>query len=496
MYIIKNAVKNIGRNKGRNILIAVIIFAIILTTSVSIIINTTAAELIKDYKSRFGSEVSIAYDYTKLDYSSAAGYKPLTAEQMLLFGESEYLQSTIIEQTAQINFEDLRALDDGKEGVSTDDSLSTDGLKLEDLFEFWGESMGGFFSTDGASGGGTGSNDSSAASDYLKILGKIIASNQPIISEDFQNGLREIVEGKAYSNENECLVSKQFAELNDLSVGDTIVVKNYRDGSMDHTLTISGIYEDYTMLGDDLGMYELFPSAQYNRNNEILIGFDTAKTMELMKDPMVASVSATYYLQDPSDLGAYEQELREKGLPSYFKVSTDEYSYNRIVEPVEGLSKTTNTFLIAVLVLGSVILILLSILAIRERKYEIGVLRAMGMKKGKVAMGLICEMLVITCLCLALGLGVGSVASQPVADSLLESQIEQVENSNNGMAAPIPIGGNAANTTPLTELEVGLNANAVVQIVLISLALAGVSSLVGILYITKYEPMKILSERN
>lgn len=84
----------------------------------------------------------------------------------------------------------------------------------------------------------------------------------------------------------------------------------------------------------------------------------------------------------------------------------------------------TNTFLIVVLVLSSMILILLSTLAIRERKYEIGVLRAMG---------LLTEMLAITGICLILGLVIGMVASQPIA---------------------------------------------------------------GIMYITKYEPIKILSERN
>lgn len=463
MYIIKNAVKNIGRNKGRNILMAVIIFAIILTTAVSIIINTTTAEIIKDYKSRFGSEVSITLDYTNM--SAVTEYKPFTSKQMLLFGESDYLQNKIITQTVSIVFENLHALDDDKDGIQ----------------------MGSL---------GTG-NDSSGEAEYLKIMGKLIASNQSYISEDFQNDLRIIVEGKMYSQKNECLVSRQFAELNNLSVGDTIIVKSYiSNNPMAHTLKISGIYEDYTMLDNAPMMYEWFPCAQHNRNNEIIVSLDTAQTMELANDPLMSTVEATYYLKDPSMLNDYQEELRQKGLPQYYKVATDEISYNRIVGPVEGLSKITNTFLIVVLVLGSAILILLSTLAIRERKYEIGVLRAMGMKKGKVAVGLLCEMLVITCICLVLGLGIGSIASQPVADSLLANQIEQAENGSNGVLTPIPIGGSASDTSPLSELKVGLNADAVIQIVLISLALAGVSSMIGIMYITKYEPMKILSERN
>lgn len=55
-------------------------------------------------------------------------------------------------------------------------------------------------------------------------------------------------------------------------------------------------------------------------------------------------------------------------------------SYNQIVGPVEGLSSVSSTFLIIVLIFGGISIAVISSIAIRERKYEIGVLRAMGMK--------------------------------------------------------------------------------------------------------------------
>ena len=66
MYIFKNAIKNIYRNKGRNILIGTIILGIIVSTVVAFSINTTTDGIIKDYKERFGSEVTIAPDMEKL----------------------------------------------------------------------------------------------------------------------------------------------------------------------------------------------------------------------------------------------------------------------------------------------------------------------------------------------------------------------------------------------------------------------------------------------
>jgi len=49
--------------------------------------------------------------------------------------------------------------------------------------------------------------------------------------------------------------------------------------------------------------------------------------------------------------------------------------YQKVVGPVEGLKKISLTFMIIVLIFGAMILMLLSSIAIRERKYEIGVLR-------------------------------------------------------------------------------------------------------------------------
>nr|WP_275581518.1 ABC transporter permease [Amphibacillus cookii] len=223
--------------------------------------------------------------------------------------------------------------------------------------------------------------------------------------------------------------------------------------------------------------------------------------MEIFEE--YGKVSAQYFLKDPTLLSAFEKELREKGLADYYEVTTDEAGYQKIVGPVEGLAKVTNTFLIVVLILGALILILLSTLAIRERKYEIGVLRAMGMKKWKVALGLLTEMFVITGVCLCLGLGVGMVVSQPVADSLLANQIELIQESNTDGGVPASGGtgvGEAvftsSNEEPLSEIQVDLSLNAIFQIVLIAFSLAGIASVAGILRTTKYEPIKILMDRN
>ena len=52
MYILKNALKNLLRNKGRNIIVALIMLAMLTFTAISMIINTTTNRVIENYTIR------------------------------------------------------------------------------------------------------------------------------------------------------------------------------------------------------------------------------------------------------------------------------------------------------------------------------------------------------------------------------------------------------------------------------------------------------------
>jgi ABC-type lipoprotein release transport system permease subunit len=48
--------------------------------------------------------------------------------------------------------------------------------------------------------------------------------------------------------------------------------------------------------------------------------------------------------------------------------------------------------------------------------------------------------------------------------------------------------------TPVSEIQVALDTNTVTQIMIVALALAALSGVIGIAVMTKYEPLKILRE--
>ena len=109
---------------------------------------------------------------------------------------------------------------------------------------------------------------------------------------------------------------------------------------------------------------------------------------------------------------------------SYTISSSDLTSYEQSLEPLQNLSKYAGYFLIVILVIGGIILVVLNIFNIRERKYEIGVLSAIGMKKSKISLQFLTELLCVTFLALIIGSGIGAVSSVPLTNALLAHQIE------------------------------------------------------------------------
>jgi len=536
MYILTNALENLLRNKGRNALIMSIMFIIIVTSIVALIINNTANAVIEDYQTRFSSEVRITPDTEKLRAEAMANatdnrvrmrVPQISPELLLKFSESDTLQKVVAYGSISANSETLTAIDQSADDSTTNAALDGGGIAR-------------------AQGGGSGPALLNMSDGNFRLYGGYwndFDENNRTLADDGQSTMP--------AADNECLVSEEIAALNNISVGDSIALQvqmtleipsttdmtNYSDGdiyaSNNHEYTLSqgpdetfrawrnataelkvvGVYDDLKDAYDNENMPQL---AGLNHRNEILTTLDTFLNLRSAGENNI-SLNVTYFLKNPELLAEFESFVRSAGLSDQFIVSTDESSYNTIVKPVLGLKSITLTFMVVVLVLGAIILVLLTSIAVRERKYEIGVLRAMGMKKSRVSLGLWSEILVMTSICLVIGIGVGLLAAQPISNVLLSQQVEAA--SSNAFSAD-PRGGEAgqrgggpmmissgggmnmvpggfnANAQPLSEMNVSLNLITLLQIIGIAFLLATLAGLVSTSRITKYEPIKILMERN
>lgn len=247
---------------------------------------------------------------------------------------------------------------------------------------------------------------------------------------------------------------------------------------------------------------------------------------------VTGSIAATYCFANTDDYYAFEEEVRDLGLEdSYIVSSSDITEFENSLAPLNTLSTMAGWFLLVILIIGGIILVVLNIFNVRERKYEVGVLTAMGMKKWKVATQFICEILVVTMLAVVIGAGIGAVSSVPVTNALLKGQVESQNSQQNqieqnfgrpgnmgggfpggnmgGIPSDIPsdipdmgdgknpfgdLFGSAADY--ITEVNSAMNLTVVFQMIGVGLLLTLVASAASVLFIMRYDPLKILPNRD
>ena len=548
MYIIKNAFRCIGRSKGRNILIGIIALVIAISACIGLSIRQAAENAQSSALDSMRITATISYDRTGAmgqigGRPSGGGFgggsfdrdqfadlmgssSSLTLEQYETYAQAQSVQDFYYTLTAYFDgSDDLSPVSDETEDDTSSDASNT---------------MPGF---PGGMGGMMGGMPSSSG-DF-----SLVGYSSDSAMTDFVNGTASILDGGAIFEEGTteyvCIISEELALYNNLSVGDSIVITNPNAEEETYTLTVSGIYT--SSANNDFSM-SMFGKSQDPANRiymsapalqAILDASSAASTTVTdsygreTETKITGTLSGTYVFADPDSYYAFEEEVRTLGLDESYTVSSSDISaYENSLTPLNTLSTMAGWFLLVILIIGAVILVVLNIFNVRERKYEVGVLTAMGMKKWKVATQFVCEILVITMIAVLLGAAVGAVSSVPITNALLQNQVESQNEQQSqmdqnfgrpgnfgggmpqgmpqGMPSGMPSGmpdnfggGNnpfdqmfdsAANY--ITEVDSAMNLTVVLQMIGVGLLLTLSASAVSVLFIMRYDPLKILANRD
>ena len=492
MYIIKNAYKSIVRAKGRNILIFILVFLIAVSACVALSVRNSAEAA----KETAYNSLSITAQISTNRQSIMGGgsfdrdsmmnklSQSLTLDEMNYYAKSEFVDNFYYSMSAGLNV---------PEDFSIYETSSSGGF-------------GGGFG--GMMGGGRNSAD-------LTVIG--YSSHDAMTS--FINGENVIYEGTVFdqeSNDGTCVISYELAVLNDLVVGDTITVLNPSKEDQTYTLTVCGIFQNKTTDSYSNTIFTTYASLDAivedtERNAEKVTNDRGTTTSTALR----ASTSGTYVFYDVAGYEGFCADVESMGLDTevYTVSSADLNQYEKSVVPLESLSKFTMIFFIVVLLIGGCILVIFNMFTVRERKYEIGVLAAIGMKKGKVALQFLTEAFLVTLVAIVIGTGVGAAASQPVGDYLLQEQVASVEtttqNTNQNFGGGFQGMGNnrfqgmgnmgrpgaAEDVEYLDSLNATTDLTVLLSLMGISILLTLIASSVGMISVLRYEPLKILSER-
>ncbi|MCL2869649.1 FtsX-like permease family protein [Candidatus Saccharibacteria bacterium] len=117
-------------------------------------------------------------------------------------------------------------------------------------------------------------------------------------------------------------------------------------------------------------------------------------------------------------------------------VTSDKANAQTTIDSLASIKTTSTISLIACGVAAAVIIFLAMLMVVRERRNEIGVLKAIGAKGKTIITQFVAESLVLTLLAVIIGLGVGIVAATPLTNTLVSSSNSSSQ-QDNGM----PTGG-------------------------------------------------------
>ena len=481
MYILKNAITSITRNKGRNILIGIIIMIISASVAVTLAINNTASSLIKSYKEKYQVEATISInrenmmkDFNPEDKeSSKSNMKEMfslanniSVSDIEKYADSKYVKSYYYTQTVGVNANIEKA-----EMTSNSNNDMMDKRKDNNADNKEGETTTNF---------------------NLKGY-----SSYDAMSE-FVSGNYKVTDGEVFEDfdSNNCLINSELATINNLKVGDTITVTDTANNTYD--LVISGIYEEKEDTDSGMKMFA-------NSANTIITSSNFISKMSETNQDLAVTTSPTFILTSSDIVDKFSSELTSKGLNENLTVQTNLDQVENATSTISNVKTFAVTFLIITLIIGAVVLLIINMINIRERKYEIGVLRTIGMKKSKVCLQFVLELLIVAFASLLLGAFTGAMVSVPVSNSLLKNEITASQESSNNIQENFGHGGNkqneikfngVANVEAFDSINATVDMKVLLELLGIGLSLTLISSLSAILSIEKFSPLTILKERS
>lgn len=528
MYIVKNALRNLLRSKGRNILIGLIVLVIAVASCLALSIRQAAATARESGLENLAVTAQISLDRQAMmqkiqqeggDMKNAfQSMESLSLEEMQTYAKSQYVKDFTYTLTTSLNAgEGLEAVDTSGSSDSGGNAQAQQPPNLPD----------------GGKGGRSPLEGMGAQGDFT-----LVGYSSHSAMTAFVAGTCQVTDGEVFDEavaEPVCLISDELATLNGLQVGDTLALVNPNDETETVALTIAGLYHNSAAGTEQGGMMKGF-SAASDPANQIYLSYPALKA--ITDASAAAAVTSTdeetgvtgttalraqtagvYSFADTAAYEAFQADARAMGLSEDYTVtSTDVEAYEQSLLPLQNLSKFAAWFLLVVLLIGGVILIVFHIFNIRERKYEIGVLTAIGMRKSRVALQFLTELFTVTFVFLLLGTAIGGAASVPVTNALLASQISaqetQQSNQQQNFGRPGDMGGGTggAPAAPpsggggffgmgrqmvnyLSDVSSATDWVVVLQLLGIGLALTLLSACVAVAAVMRYEPLKILSER-
>lgn len=370
MNTILRGIRNAFRNSIRTVSIVIILGLSIGLALTMLVARQAVVAKINSVKSSIGNTVTISPAGSR---GFEGGGNPLTSAELDKVKTLPHVASV------------TETLQDRLDSTTTNLQSSIQAGALGRRFNGGGAGGGG-----NAQGGGTGG----TFTPPVIISGTNNLSGTAALAQG--GGSISVTSGKTFDasiDANVALVGKDLASKNSLNAGSTFQAYGT-------TITVSGIYDAGNTFSNSALVMPLATAQRLSGQ----VGDITGAVVQVDSITNVASTSTNIQ----NTLGT-----------SVADVVSQQDSSNQALAPLENIKSISVVSLIGAVVAGSVIILLTMLMIVRERRREIGVLKAIGASNLKVMAQFMSEAVTFTLLGAVVGLGLGVIGAGPVTKLLV-----------------------------------------------------------------------------
>ncbi|AKM82648.1 TPA: ABC transporter permease [Candidatus Berkelbacteria bacterium] len=275
----------------------------------------------------------------------------------------------------------------------------------------------------------------------------------------------------ASSSENIAMLGKDLASKNGLSVGSTF--KAY-----DQDIKVVGIYD----------------TGNTFTNGSVLMPLKTLQNLSSQTGQVNQIVVTTDSIDN---LSSVETAIKDKiGSDKVDVVSSQDQSQNAVT-PLENIKTISTYSLVGSIIAGSIIILLTMVMIVRERRREIGVLKAIGSSNTKIMAQFISEALTLTLISSLAGIILGLIFSNPVLKIMVTNTESSVSTGGPGRvmgggggAMMLKIGNGTGNA--LREMHAVIGWDIILYGFLAAIIIAIIGSAIPSFLISKVRPAEVM----
>lgn len=395
---------------GRTVLLIIAFSAILIFVLSGLIINSAARTSIANAKKAAGATVSLSVNMQNV-IKAAQSSSSSSSDSSSSDSQGQHFKiemPTIAESTAQ-KIADLSGVKSYSFSYSASASADSGITKVSDSSTSNNSNTGGGF------GGGQGGGMFGNQSDFT-----ISGTNNLSASTSFTDSYK-ITSGRGITasdeGTNNVVIESTLASQNDLKVGSTFTLKD--SNSKTYKMTVVGIFTTTSSSTEQ--------SIEYM--NTMYTSLSVANAMKATTGKIS---TATYSMTNPADADSFVKKANALVNDDNFQVSKNDQAYQNVKSSLNNVAGFARNIVLLVAVAGAIILALIVMLMVRERRFEIGVLMSLGESKFKIVGQFFFELFMVMVVSVGIASAAGNVVGNVVGQQLLKQETTQTT-TNNGM---------------------------------------------------------------